>query len=103
MSCAWRIEGPCGFVLSSDHFGEVRRDGHAHAFYDSLKDSPPIVESTDVEGDCGLRPRLTKAYALLVLPDEREDPEYDRWRFMPPEGDLRGHLVMEGGSLAWTG
>lgn len=103
VSCAWRIEGPNCFILSSDHFGETRTDDFAHDFYDSLEDAAPVVEGVDVQNDGGFCLTLSKGYALDVQPDADVDPEYDRWRFMPPDGDPRGHLVMEGASLGWSG
>jgi len=101
-SCFWRIDGPGGFSLTWEHFMPERRDGHAYPFYQLLGDEPPVVESVEVKEDGGLRIGLTGGYLLALDPrsDLVEDLAY--WRFMPPEDDPRGHLVLGENELAWS-
>ncbi|GEM_PF-1893870 len=106
----WRIVGPDGFELSSDHFGDPRTDEHALPFYESLgEEGPPRVEGIVVRVDGEISIAMSKGYSLTVRPWDEEPPEgaswseREVWRYMPPEGDPRGHLVLDDEELGWSG
>ncbi|RYG49067.1 hypothetical protein EON79_02560 [bacterium] len=105
VSGSWRIEGPDGFVLSSDHFGpdRERHDEHGEPFYRLLETAPPTVLSIVVEDDGGLFLPLSEGFSLRVSPNEEEAGEFEEWRLMPPDDDPRGHLVLEGDEVEWSG
>lgn len=105
VSCDWSIEGPDGFRLGSEHFGRTPDlwDEHAKPFYESLDDAPPVVESVDVQESGGLRIGMTRGYSLAVDPDPPEEDHIEDWRFMPREGDPRGHLALRWDGLGWSG
>jgi len=100
VSCRWRLEGPNGFVLSSEHFGSKseRYDDHADEFYQELDANPPLVESVEVLDNGALHFRLSHGYKLALDPSGQNE----EWRFMPDD-DPRGHLVLESGIVHWTG
>ena len=106
----WRIEGREGFVLSSsEHFGDPRTDGHAMPFYRSLgEEGRPVVEGVEVHADGGLTVLLSGGYVLRVLPSAAEADKgvpwhsTEAWRFIPPENDPRGHLVLDARGLSWS-
>ena len=104
-NCRWRIQGPDAFSLTWEHFGPTpeRRDDHADPFYDSLRVDPPVVESVDVEDDGGLRIGMTGGYSLAFDPWPDGEDSSEEWRFMPPKGDPRGHLVLGEENLSWSG
>jgi hypothetical protein len=102
VNCAWRIEGPEGFVLSSGHFTPERRDTHAHKFYESLAELPPIVEEVQVLDNGALRIKMSGGYLLAVDPNGLDEDTLEDWRLRPPEYDQQGHLVLEGNRLEWS-
>lgn len=104
-NCHWRIEGPEGFALSWEHFGSTpeRRDGHADPFYERLETRPLIVEAVEVRSDGALRFRLSDGFSLAVDLGPPDGDSVERWRFMPPNGDPRGHLVLEEDDISWSG
>ena len=106
----WRIVGPDGFELDSDHFGEPRTDQHALPFYESLgEEDPPRVEGVGVREDGEISVEMSRGYVLSVRPWDEEPPEdadwsaREIWRYMPPEEGPRGHLVLDGDGLGWSG
>ena len=103
-NCRWRVQGPDGFSLTWEHFGPTpeRRDDHADPFYDLLEANPPVVESTGVEEDGGLRIGMTGGYSLALDPRPYDEDHIEEWRLMPPEDDPRGHLVLDGETLSWS-
>ncbi len=101
VNCLWRIEGPDGFGLSDDHFGPVRCDEHAMWFYPTLDDGP-VVESLSVLADGALRIRLSRGFSIAIDPRPFDNDHLEEWRFLPPKGDPRGHLVLNLGELGWS-
>lgn len=101
VACEWQVEGPDGFVLGHLHFGPgTRTDHNASSFYELMDSDPLVVEEVQVHLRGAASFRLTRGYSLVLDPRSR-DVEY--WRFMPPEGDPRGHLVFADDGLEWSG
>jgi hypothetical protein len=92
VSSDWRIIGPDGFELSSEHFGEQRTDDHASSFYESLADGPVVV-SIEVENNGELFFQMDRGYSLRVMHSPEAEADEDQWRLMPP-GDDSPHLVL---------
>jgi hypothetical protein len=100
VSCAWRIDGPEGCVVSSADFGPEgsRRDTPAEPFYQLLDEAPPVVEALEVSDEGALLFRMTPGYRLEVLPSAGLEPNDEHWRFMPG-GPAKDHVVLWGDGL----
>lgn len=109
----WFIRGPDEFTLRASHFHGDRSDGFAKAFYARMDSSPIRIELVKVELDGGLRFACTDGFQIAFLNQPAEAPHqssgesegedgFERWRYLPPEDDLRGHLVLDSNGLKWS-
>ena len=99
----WQVEGPDGFLLSSDNFpkDQERTDLHAKEFYNRQGTNPLVVLETTVSDDGSHSLLFSEGYRLKVRFPETLGKYEEPWRFMTPTSDFRGHLVLEQFVLRW--
>lgn len=111
VACAWRIIHSSGIIVGADDYNNSEQHEsypsrlnpdnpepdifalRAFAFFDSLHDNPPIVETLEADNVGSVHFFLSREYQLQILPIESGDGEH--WRLLYRDGRRR-HFVVSG-------